>query len=47
MVAATVLDAGLIAQRRVGNRGARPLMVAVADHVPSQGTERAIAIREA
>jgi|CZLB01.1.fsa_nt_gi hypothetical protein len=45
IVAATVLDAGLIAQRRVGDRGSRPLMVAVADHLPSQGTERALTIR--
>jgi hypothetical protein len=45
IVAATILDPGLTARHRVGDRASRPLMVAVADHVPSQGTERAFAIR--
>jgi hypothetical protein len=46
ITAATIVDEGLIAQRRAGAREAMPLMAAVADHVASYGPERVVAIRK-
>jgi hypothetical protein len=46
ITAATILDEGLIVQRRAGAREAMPLMAAVADHVASYGPERVLAIRK-
>jgi hypothetical protein len=47
ITAATILDPGLITQRRTESRDPIPLMFAVADHVRSYGPERVFAIRGA
>lgn len=45
MVAATILDPGLIAQRKAGRSDVMPLIASVADSAPSAGPERVFAVR--
>lgn len=47
MVAATVVGDEITARRSVGDTEAKALMVAVADHVSSQASDRALTIRTA
>ena len=47
MVAATVLEPGLVAQRSSGRADVMPLMAAVADTVSPDGPERVFAVRRA